>query len=398
MMSRLLALVVLIALVPLAAAAQFAVGTADVTFIDPDRDDRPVPCDLYYPAVADGSGQPPADPPAAGFAAVSFGHGYQMSAGVYGWVAERLARIGCVVAVARTGGELFPDHEEFGLDLAFAARAARDAGSDEASPLFGRMGERTLVMGHSMGGGASFLAMASDPQLTAVASFAAAETDPSAIAACGAIDRPALLFAGTNDCVTPPADHQIPMFEALAGGWRTLATLAGASHCQFNEYSFLCALGEFCSADISRGEQHDLVWLLLEPWVRAVVLDEADQFAVFQERLSTTAGVAFEQAGTPTMTPLLAAGRPRLEVHPNPANPRTTVVYELPEPTRVRLRILDLRGRVVRELVTGAAPAGTHAVTWDGRDAAGRGMSSGVYLARLTTTRTTTVARLTLVR
>ena len=54
------------------------------------------------------------------------------------------------------------------------------------------------------------------------------------------------MFCGTNDCVTPPADHQIPMYDALAGGWRTRVTITGASHCQFNSYSFLCALGEPC--------------------------------------------------------------------------------------------------------------------------------------------------------
>lgn len=392
------ALVLFLLLVPLLASAQFSVGTADITLVDPDRGDRVIPCDLYYPATADGPGQPPADPPPGGFAAIAFGHGYQLNTGVYAWVAERLAAIGGVVALPRTAGELFPDHEEFGLDLAFVARTLRDTADGELDALTGRMSDRTLVMGHSMGGGASLLALASDPGLTAVVTFAAAETNPSAIAACASIDRPSLFFAGTNDCVTPPADHQIPMYEALAGGWRTLVTIDGASHCQFNTYSFLCALGEFCDADISRSEQHDLVWNLLEPWVRAVLLGADDQFAVFQTRLGAGAAYAYEQAGTPTSSTPTAGAGTALTVLPNPANPRATVRFTLPEAAVVDLRIVDLRGRQVRALTAGPFPPGSHAVNWDGRGDEGRAVSSGVYLVRLTAGQALTSTRLALIR
>jgi predicted dienelactone hydrolase len=394
----LFAILAIAILAPAFTAAQYAVGTLDVTLVDPDRDDRPVPVDLYYPAIVDGDGEPPADPPAQGFAAAAIGHGYQMSAGVYEWLAIRMATIGCVVAVPRTGGELFPDHEEFGLDLAFVARALRDAGEDPGSPFHGRMSDRTIVMGHSMGGGASLLALASDPGLTAVANLAAAETNPSAIAACAEIDRPALLLAGTNDCVTPPEDHQIPMFDALAGGWRTLATLDGASHCQFAEYSFLCSFGEFCSADITRSVQHDRTWLLLEPWLRAIGLQQDDQFAVFQERLTTTTGVSFEQFGQPTPAPAPSTGALRVEAAPNPANPRVTLAFTLADPATTTLRVLDARGRCVRELVRGIWPAGTHRVRWDGRDDGGRPVAAGVYLARLTTADAEASTRVTIVR
>ena len=144
-------------LVPPLAQAQYAVGTTSVTYVDPARGNRDIPCDLYYPALAGGPEQPVADPPTAGFAAVAFGHGFQLPANVYGWIAGELAAQGCVVALPRTGSELFPDHEDFGLDLAFVAAAVRDADTEPASPFFGRMGPRTLVMGHSMGGGCSFL-------------------------------------------------------------------------------------------------------------------------------------------------------------------------------------------------------------------------------------------------
>lgn len=68
---------------------------------------------------------------------------------------------------------------------------------------------------------------------------------------------------------------------------------------------------------------------------------------------------------------------------PNPFNPSTEISYRLPERSEVSLRIFDVRGRLVRELVEGMRPAGPHRVVWDGRDDAGARAASGVYLYRL---------------
>jgi flagellar hook assembly protein FlgD len=45
--------------------------------------------------------------------------------------------------------------------------------------------------------------------------------------------------------------------------------------------------------------------------------------------------------------------------------------------------VFDVGGRLVRELWAGERAAGRHELTWDGRDAAGRAVASGVYLARV---------------
>ncbi len=71
--------------------------------------------------------------------------------------------------------------------------------------------------------------------------------------------------------------------------------------------------------------------------------------------------------------------------YPNPFNPVTTIPFTLAGPTRVTLTIYDALGRKVRTLVDGDRPAGTQAVTWDGRDGAGRPVSSGVYFVELET-------------
>jgi hypothetical protein len=68
---------------------------------------------------------------------------------------------------------------------------------------------------------------------------------------------------------------------------------------------------------------------------------------------------------------------------PNPFRAGTVIRYSLPAPSRVVLRVFNVEGRVVRTLVDATIPAGAHAVTWDGRDAQGRPLSSGAYFYRL---------------
>jgi len=83
---------------------------------------------------------------------------------------------------------------------------------------------------------------------------------------------------------------------------------------------------------------------------------------------------------------------------PNPFNPQTMIAFELASSGTVRLDIHDLRGRLVRRLVSGHVEAGPHQVRWDGRDGAGRDMASGVYFSRLIAEGVTQHQKMTLVR
>ena len=83
---------------------------------------------------------------------------------------------------------------------------------------------------------------------------------------------------------------------------------------------------------------------------------------------------------------------------PNPFNPRTTLTVELPEATKVRLRVFDLRGRVVKELFVGKLDAGVTPIDFDGTDARGRRLSSGAYFAVLEAGEFRATRRLTLVQ
>jgi hypothetical protein len=71
--------------------------------------------------------------------------------------------------------------------------------------------------------------------------------------------------------------------------------------------------------------------------------------------------------------------------YPNPFNPSTTLRFETTAEQRfLRLAIVDTAGRQLRLLVDGRFEPGMHSVIWDGRDAAGNPLPSGLYLARLT--------------
>jgi len=84
---------------------------------------------------------------------------------------------------------------------------------------------------------------------------------------------------------------------------------------------------------------------------------------------------------------------------PNPFNPRTLIGFELSAPGRARLDVFDMGGRVVRTLVDGQwLPAGAHAVSWDGRDGAGRQVAAGAYVYRLSGDRESVSQRMLLVR
>ncbi|MBU2503124.1 T9SS type A sorting domain-containing protein, partial [bacterium] len=96
--------------------------------------------------------------------------------------------------------------------------------------------------------------------------------------------------------------------------------------------------------------------------------------------------------------PRIAASR-LVGAAPNPFNPRTEIVFETATAGTCDLAIHDLRGRLVRKLVTGEVPQGRHTVVWDGLDEAGQRTPSGLYVARMVTgSGETSLLKLTLVK
>ncbi len=68
--------------------------------------------------------------------------------------------------------------------------------------------------------------------------------------------------------------------------------------------------------------------------------------------------------------------------YPNPFNPETQIRLELPQAGEVKLTIFNITGVEIRRLHSGTLAAGYHTFSWDGRDARGLQVTSGIYFYR----------------
>jgi hypothetical protein len=103
--------------------------------------------------------------------------------------------------------------------------------------------------------------------------------------------------------------------------------------------------------------------------------------------------------GTVDVPPPGAVGRTWLAAPmPNPVRTEAVFRFGVAAAGRVTLRIYDASGRVLRDLHSGPLPEGEHVLRWDGRDAAGRKVASGLYFAQLAAGGETKTARVIAMR
>jgi pimeloyl-ACP methyl ester carboxylesterase len=236
--------------------------TADVMVPRPDGGSS-FEARLHYPLP--GSAADAGDEPAP---VVSFGHGYQTSVELYAETLDHLASWGIVAVAPRSGGELFPSHQAFADDLRIALDwVVSEAAAGDEWPAGPVDPAARAVAGHSMGGGAAVLAAADDPAIRAVATLAAAETEPSAIEAASRLAVPSLFVAAGEDAITPVAEHQRPMFEATRSGRAQLRTIVGGGHCGFLDSETLLLRLVCGEAAIDRDEQLATTRAVLTAWL-----------------------------------------------------------------------------------------------------------------------------------
>jgi len=92
-------------------------------------------------------------------------------------------------------------------------------------------------------------------------------------------------------------------------------------------------------------------------------------------------------------SPVTLPARFDMAAYPNPFNPVTTLALALPQSTRLTLTLYDVTGRAVRTLCDGVMPAGIHSIMVDGSS-----LPSGLYFARLQTSRFTRTQKLMLLK
>ncbi|MEV4478922.1 alpha/beta hydrolase family protein [Micromonospora coxensis] len=234
----------------------YAAGYVDTTV---SASGRSFSARIYYPATTAGSGQPVAT---GRFPAIAFGHGFFQSVSKYYSTLGHLASWGFIVLAPTSQGGLSPSHSAFADDLNAALTWAVAQDGTAGSRFAGHVRtDRLGLSGHSMGGGASLLAAARNPQVDAVANLAAAETNPSAKAAAATLTLPVRLIAGDRDTIAGVTDHQRPIYTAKPPT-KQLRIIKGGFHCGFMDSSSL-----FCdSGGITRAAQLPISKRLLTEW------------------------------------------------------------------------------------------------------------------------------------
>ena len=84
--------------------------------------------------------------------------------------------------------------------------------------------------------------------------------------------------------------------------------------------------------------------------------------------------------------------------HPNPVAGSTRIGFDLPAGGDVTLEVFDVKGRLVRRLVSGTLDARTHTVEWDGRNQRGATVGSGIYFYRLRSPSGTLTRKMSVIR
>lgn len=301
----------------------FAIGHTTISFIDASRGNRSIATEIYYPADSNGDDVPLTATTTQSFPVLTFGHGFVMTWDAYQNLWEALVPKGYIMAFPKTEGGLSPSHGEFGKDLAFVSSQIFNLGMLQSSPFYNRVSVMNAVMGHSMGGGAAFLAPQYNSNITTIVTLAAAETNPSAIGAANNINIPALVVAGSNDCVTPPVSNQELMYNALVSACKTFVSINGGSHCQMANSNFLCNFGEAtCTPQptITRDQQHIILEAYLGLWLDAQLKADCVAGLNFNTLINSDSPVTFQKNCT-QCEPLETSAvqkKNRVTLFPNP--------------------------------------------------------------------------------
>jgi dienelactone hydrolase len=337
-------------------AQNYATGTRTINFIDDTRSNRVVATTLHYPANTAGNNVSLATGTEK-FPVVVFGHGFLIGTTAYQWLADSLVKQGFIVALPTTEGTISPSHEQFGRDLGFLAKRIVSLNDSAASFLFGRVLSRAAVGGHSMGGGASLLAMNYEPSIRTVFNMAAAETNPSSVSASAQIQKPALIIAGAADCVVRDT-QQRRFYTQLPYPCKTFINIQHALHCHFANNDAICALGQISSGCNTSSVTAPVVFqktmYLLIPFLQHYLKDDCAARSLFDSRYNDITGVIKERSctGDPlsacNVTPVNdPAFDKTVRVYPIPAQGNVVSIFSASQVVR-RLWIYDIQGRLYK--------------------------------------------------
>jgi pimeloyl-ACP methyl ester carboxylesterase len=308
-------------------AQTFNIGHTSIVFHDNLRN-RDITTEIYYPADNSGEDEPVS---IGDFPVLVFGHGFLIGWDSYQNFWTEIVPNGYVICFPTTEMSLTPDHQQFGQDLKFLATQMQLENQDSSSLFFNSLSPETGVMGHSMGGGATFLAAENNSNIHTLINFAAAETTPSAISAASNITVPALIFSGDDDCVAPPIDHQNMMYESLNSDCKTQINIINGGHCYFADENALCSFGESScngSLNITRPEQQEVTNDFLNIWLDYSLKGNQNAFSVFNDSLQSSNRINYLQDCNTVGLPHLD-NTVELDIFPNPVIEKLNLIMPI---------------------------------------------------------------------
>lgn len=72
-----------------------------------------------------------------------------------------------------------------------------------------------------------------------------------------------------------------------------------------------------------------------------------------------------------------------LSIFPNPASQNVNLNFTLPYAGKVKIKVYNIAGQMVRQIIDGALTKGSHKLTWNGNDDSGKSLNSGKYILRI---------------
>lgn len=347
--------------------AQFQVGHTSYNFNDPGRTTagytisgtpsygtgRKVGCEVYYPATIAGDNKPFA---AGTFPVVAFGHGFVMTWDSYDNIYNLLAQRGYIVVLPRTEGSFSPVHSDFGADLALAIDSIRLYGNTASKLIFGHVGSTGTIGGHSMGGGSSFLGAKNNTGIDCLFNFAAANTNPSSIAAAPFVTVPTLVMGGLADCVAPNAANQDSMYLRTASTTKFEVIFKALTHCDFGDgANFNCTFGQNssgCANSVSNTVANGRYMYYLNNYLDYYLKNDCQAGTNFMDSISASTLIVKQIQGD--ISCVTAIGNKihesfSFEVFPNPSSQLINLKFSHLE-GKETIEIYNVTGELIKKL------------------------------------------------
>lgn len=278
-------------------AQNYPIGSATFTFTGSDG--STFTTNVYYPAMTAGTNTAVAD---GQFPVVAFGHGFTINATAYSYLSDFLATKGFVVALPTSNTGASPNHTQFANHLKVSVEQVTAKGNDASSIFFGKINGKTAIGGHSMGGGCTYLAAATAPDVDCIFTLAAAPntTPTTALSVAPSVAMPSLVVAGVEDCVVDTS-NQRNLYNATASACKTFLKIVGGTHCQFTDGSGeagTCYFGEGFSCFAygpysSIGNQHTITLDVVLPWLQFYLQNDCTAWQNWVDYANTNAGFSW---------------------------------------------------------------------------------------------------------